>query len=93
LVHVLALKGGTLLRTERMLASTLAWLPGGRRLFVTPDDAHARLYDLEAGWTARVGEPGQEVSGIITLGEQDDRFLVGVERKSTRDMWMVEVAR
>jgi hypothetical protein len=33
------------------------------------------------------------VSGVITLGQRDDRFLVGVERKSTRDMWMVELSR
>jgi hypothetical protein len=95
LVHVMKIDGagGELLLSERMRASSLIWLPSGRRLFVTPDNATARLYDLEAGWSVPIGSPGQEVSGLIPLGSQDDRFLVGVERKNTRDMWMVELPR
>jgi hypothetical protein len=93
-VHVLALDGsrGAMLLSEPRRASTLAWLPGGRRLFMTPDNAPAMLHDLEAGWSVKIGEPGQEVSGLIPLGAQDERFLVGVERKNTRDMWMIELS-
>jgi hypothetical protein len=95
LTYVLSLNGAQdkPLISERTHASSLIWLPGGRRLFATPDDAPARLYDLAAGWSIVLGKPGQEVSGLITLGQRDDRFLVGVERKSTRDMWMVELSR
>ncbi len=47
---------------------------------------------LAAGWPVMMGQPGQEMSGVITLGQRDDRLLV-VERKSTRDMWMAELSR
>jgi hypothetical protein len=83
-------ESGKLVASASYDGEVMSWL-GSKRLISWRGDSSALLLDVEAGWSAPLGAASQEVSGVIPLGRDGSRALVGVERKGTRDMWLVEV--